>query len=383
MKNFSLYCAKFLITSYTSILAPLLPLLILQMKLSLTQAGALVSLFSLFNSLLQPLFGWAQDRIGYSLFLCFAPLWVGSFMGATGLAPNFGWLIVFLLLAGTGICAFHPASFTAVGGVGPDRRAVVISFLLFAAALGFVLGPSLISLFVSRFGMEKLYLISLPGIAATFLLYKTILPKRNEAPREMGRALYPAKTILTPILPFFAFVLMISITAMNLYSFVPIFFREKGISVGMIGFFLSAFALGCAIGPLLGSLMARRCGRLKTLVLSVGSSIVLLLIFLPAQGAPICEIFVLLLLGISLMFPFSVLIDMAQEKVPQYLGTVSSLLGGFAWGCGGVLVIFFARVAEAVGVEKVLGGLSLLPLINLGLVFAAPSFRSGKAGNKM
>jgi hypothetical protein len=95
------------------------------------------------------------------------------------------------------------------------------------------------------------------------------------------------------------------------------------------------------------------------------------------------EIIVLLLLGISLMFPFSVLIDMAQERVPQYLSTVSSLLGGFTWGCGGVLVIIFARIAEAVGIEKVIGGLILLPLINLGLVFAAPSFRSGKTGNRM
>jgi FSR family fosmidomycin resistance protein-like MFS transporter len=175
---------------------------------------------------------------------------------------------------------------------------------------------------------------------------------------------------------------MISITAMNLYSFVPIFFREKGISVGMIGVFLSAFALGCAIGPLLGSLMAGRFGRLKTLVFSAASSIVFLLVFLPVQNAPIVEVLVLLLLGIALMLPFSVLIDMAQERVPQYLGTVSSLLGGFAWGCGGVLVIIFARVAEAVGVEKVMGGLSLLPLINLGLVLTAPSFRSAKAANK-
>jgi fucose permease len=164
---------------------------------------------------------------------------------------------------------------------------------------------------------------------------------------------------------------------------VPIFFREKGASVETIGFFLSAFALGCAIGPLLGSLMARRFGRLRTLVFSAASSIVFLLILLPAQSAPMGEILVLLLLGIALMFPFSVLIDMAQERVPQYLGTASSLLGGFAWGCGGVLVIFFATVAEAVGIEKVIAGLSLLPVINFGLVLVAPSFRSGKTGTRI
>ena len=183
VENFSLYCAKFLITSYTSILAPLLPLLISQRKLSLTQAGALVSLFSLFNSLPQPLFGWAQDRIGHSLFLCFAPLWVGLFMGVTGLAPNFAWLIVFLLLAGMGICAFHPASFTAVGGVGPDRRAVVISLLLFAAALGYWLGFGLAEwaargIFHSSLPWRWDVLASVVGVNLAVALIATAIPIR-------------------------------------------------------------------------------------------------------------------------------------------------------------------------------------------------------------
>jgi len=57
--------------------------------------------------------------------------------------------------------------------------------------------------------------------------------------------------------------------------------------------------------------------------------------------------------------PFSILIGMAQEKAPQYVGTVSSFLGGFVWGCGGVLVIFFARIAELTSIEWLLGGLVL------------------------
>jgi len=65
MANLTLYAAKCLITSYTSILAPLLPLIMQQMKLSLTQAGALISLFSLFNSLFQPVCGLVQDRFRF------------------------------------------------------------------------------------------------------------------------------------------------------------------------------------------------------------------------------------------------------------------------------------------------------------------------------
>lgn len=374
--NLSLYAAKFLITSYTSILAPLLPVLMANLQFSLTQAGVLVSVFSLFNSLLQPLFGWIQDRIGYHVFLCAGPLWAGLCMGALGAAPNFGSLVLLLLLGGLGICAFHPASFAAVGGIGPERRAIVISFLLLAASLGFVVGPVLISLYVSAAGMEHLLFIAVPGILTSLVLCR-IIPRSGPSVRGKEKPLRAFTSAAALIAPLFLFVLCISITAMNLYSFVPIMLREKGAAVSVTGFFLSAFAMGCALGPLSGSLLARRFGRSKVIVLSTVLSIAFLLVFLKARSATPGQMTSFFLLGLFLMGPFSILMDMAQERAPRYLSTVSSLLGGFAWGCGGVLVIFFAMIGEVWGIENVIGGLLLFLLINLGLAFKAPALRSG------
>ena len=375
MRNFSLYFAKFMITSYTSILSPLLPVLMLDMKLSLTQAGGLVSFFSLFNSILQPLFGWVEDRWGYYRFLCLAPLWVGLFLGALGFAPDFGSLALFLLLAGIGICAFHPASFAAVKSISPNDRSLIISLLLLAASLGFVAGPSLVTLFVSRFGLENLYLISMPGILATFALFK-IIPKTRGNLREKGGGFdYPLAKIIAPIFPFFLFVFAVSITAMNLYSFVPIFLRQRGASVGMAGFYLSLFSLGCAVGPLAGSLFAKRAGRFRVMALSCILSVSSLLLFLSVQPASIGQMIAFLFLGLFLMFPVSILIGMAQERATQYVGTVSSFLGGFVWGCGGGLVIGFAKIAELMSIEWLLGGLVVFPLFSLALVLTAPSLR--------
>jgi MFS family permease len=376
--NLTLYFAKCLITSYTSILAPLLPMIMLEMKLSLTQAGALISLFSLFNSLLQPLFGWAQDRLGYFFFLCFTPLWVGVFMGSAGIAPNYEWLVIFLFCAGMGICVFHPASFAAVGSASPDRRAIAISYLMFASSLGFVVGPALISLFVARFGIGNLLFIALPGVIATMALLAFVPRHSSGDLMKPKRDLNPYKAIFSPIFPLFLSALAISMTAMNLYSLVPILFRQEGLSLEMIGFFLSAFALGCAIGPMLGSLAARRFGRAKMNIWSAIFSVVFLLLFVSAQNATALKMIYFLFLGMALLSPISVLIDMAQEKAPQFISTVSSLLGGFAWGCGGILVIVFAKLAESIGIEMVVDSLIIFPLINLGLVFTS-SFRSGKA----
>jgi MFS transporter, FSR family, fosmidomycin resistance protein len=374
VRNVALYFAKFLITSYTSILPPLLPVMMREMNLSLTQAGGLVSFFSLFNSILQPLLGWVEDRLGYHRFLCLAPLWVGLFLGALGFAVDFGSLAIFLFLAGIGICAFHPASFAAVKGFSPENRPVIISFLLMAASLGFVAGPSLVTLCIDQFGMGRLYLISIPGLLATVALF-AIIPQSRDRRHPAKGFDYPVAKIIGPIFPFFLFALAVSITAMNLYSFVPIYLKQKGASVGAAGLFLSVFSLGCALGPLAGSLAAKRIGSPRVMALSALLSAPSLLLFIGVQPAGTLQAVIFFFLGLFLMLPFSILIGMAQERVPQYVGTVSSFLGGFVWGCGGVLVILFAGLAERIGIEWLLGGLVLFPLFSLALVLTAPALR--------
>jgi len=375
VKNGSLYFVKFLITSYTSILPALLPVFMQDMKLTIIEAGALVSVFSLFNSLPQPFFGWIEDRLGYYYFLCLSPLAVGACMGGLGFAPDYATLIVLLLLAGVGICAFHPASFAAVKAPRPGAMPTVISYLLLATSMGFVAGPAAVSLYVSRFGLSRLYLIAVPGVLAAVALFAVLPKSESAAYREAEGFRYPLAKIVGPIFPLFLFALAVSITAMNLYSFVPIYLRQCGASVGATGLFLSAFSLGCALGPLAGSLAAGKIGRLPVLALSSLMSVACLALFNLAPPAGVVQMTVFAFLGLFLMLPFSILIAMAQERAPGYTGTVSSFLGGFVWGLGGMLVVVFAKIAELTNIEWLLGGLVLFPLFSLALVLAVPSFR--------
>jgi FSR family fosmidomycin resistance protein-like MFS transporter len=369
-----LYFAKFLITGYTSILPPLLPALMLDTGLTLTQAGGLVSFFSLFNSVLQPVFGWLEDRVGYRRFLCLTPVWVGVWMGALGFAAGFGALAFLLLMAGLGICAFHPASFAAVKAGESAHRATIISLLLMAASLGFVAGPALVTAFIARFGLERLYALAIPGALATAVLLRAV--PRSPQERKPGKRFdYPVAKIIGPIFPFFLFALAVSITAMNLYSFVPIYLRRQGAPVELAGVFLSVFSLGCALGPLAGSHAARRMGAYRVTPASALLSALALLLFVRMPAAGVGQAAVLGCLGFFLMLPFSLLIGSAQERVPEYVGTVSSFLGGFVWGCGGVLVIVFARVGEALTVEGLLTGLVVFPLIGLAVALGAPALR--------
>ena len=368
MGNTFVYFSKFLIALDTSILAPLLPLLMLKMQLSLTLSGSLISIFSLFNSLLQPLFGWMEDRIGYRLFLVFAPLWVGIFIGAIGISPSYGWLVLSLILVGIGICSFHPASFAYAGRTNSNQRAIVISFLIMADALGFIIGPIAVTSFVSVFGIKKLYLWVVPSIIITIASWKMISLKGSSKTIEPLHDFRQFREIIIPLIPLFIFTLSIAIVSMNLFSLTPFLLKGTGIPITVVGFFLSAFAFGSALGPIIGSLLAKKMGKLRVIRLSMTLSICFLPIFLLSQRLVI-QVCFFFLSGLGLMGPFSIMIDMAQEMFPKYLSMTSTFLSGFTWGVGGLLVVLTAKIAETLGVKNALIGMTVFPVINLFLAY--------------
>ncbi|MEK7316274.1 MAG: MFS transporter, partial [Candidatus Eisenbacteria bacterium] len=96
------------IDSYSSFFAPLLPLLVAKLGLSLTMVGTLVALSSISSSFSQPLFGLPSDRMRRPWFVALGPLTAAIFMSALGLAPSYGVLVALLMLAGLGVAAFHP-----------------------------------------------------------------------------------------------------------------------------------------------------------------------------------------------------------------------------------------------------------------------------------
>jgi hypothetical protein len=74
------------------------------------------------------------------------------------------------------------------------------------------------------------------------------------------------------------------------------------------------------------------------------------------------------------MSPYAILIQMAQERAPEHLGTSSALVGGFVWGSGGILVAGMGKIAEFIGIGNVLSALAIFPLLGLtafllGLIF--------------
>ncbi|MBN2467680.1 MAG: MFS transporter [Deltaproteobacteria bacterium] len=374
MQNAAIYCARFLISLYTGLLPPLLPLFMKNLDLSLALTGSLVSVFSLFTSLLQPVFGWIADRIGYKVFIEWSPLWVGASIGMLGFCDSYGLLALCLSVAGLGISAFHPAVFGYIGSLPSRNNSHAISLLLLWGSLGFVAGPLAVSLFTDFAGIGKSWFLLLPGAAITLALLRSLAAKRETITGHSDYTVSGMVQTIQSIRALFMFATCITIITMNLFCFTPIVWSTQGYSVVVIGTLLSVFTLGCAAGPVMGARLAEIIGEKKVILLATVLSLILLPCFVHVQQVEVKGA-VFFFLGVALMFPYSIIIDFGQQHAPQHRALVSSLLGGFAWGVGGLVILVTGPAAEILGVNRILDGLGVFLLINVVLIWFCSGFR--------
>jgi FSR family fosmidomycin resistance protein-like MFS transporter len=82
---------------------------------------------------------------------------------------------------------------------------------------------------------------------------------------------------------------------------------------------------------------------------------------------------VLALGGLFLQSTLPVNVTFGQALAPVSAATVSSLMMGFAWGTGGLSVPFVGMIADRVGIEHTLIGVSVIPLLAAACALLLPS----------
>ena len=92
--------------TYTAFLPSLLPIFIENLSLSNTRAGLLTVLLQ-GPSLLQPFIGHMADRVGLRLLFILAPAVSAVLMSLLGVAPAYGFVAIFLVMAGLSSASIH------------------------------------------------------------------------------------------------------------------------------------------------------------------------------------------------------------------------------------------------------------------------------------
>jgi FSR family fosmidomycin resistance protein-like MFS transporter len=361
----------FLNDCYSSFFAPILPLLIEKLSLSLAVAGGLAAIPSVTSSIFQPLYGMASDRIRGRGFILLGPLVSIASMGLIGLAPSALWLGILLLLAGIGGAAFHPQAVAAAGAVSGRRKGLGISIFIFGGSLGFALGPLVIIGAVQFLGLHHSYYIMLPGMLSMVPLALYLRVPSGTTDRKQMLSLTAAfHGIHTPMALLFSIAVVREFTRLAVVTFLPIFLAMQGRSLMAGGITLALFSLAGALGGMVGGSLSDRWGRKGVILISGLLCVPLLHGIFHTQGA--LSLLFLVLAAATLSGANSVVIAFAQELVPSRAGTASSLVMGLGWGVAGVALIGFGQLAEVISVPRALDIAVTLPLLGVVCAMALP-----------
>jgi MFS transporter, FSR family, fosmidomycin resistance protein len=359
-----LFFGHLLNDGYSSFFAPLLPLLIVRLDLSLTLAGALGTVLILINSLAQPGLGHLLDRTQRPFLVILGPLLTIVAMSLIGRVGSFEALVGVLVVAGIGTALFHPAAASLVAANGGKKRGLVMAFFSSGGTLGNAVVPLLIVTYVGAVGIERTPWLIVPGLVALGGLAMTLrralprLPARSRATRGPFR-------IPRPLVLLWVVIVLRSMTATSFSNFLAVIVTRQGGSTFMGGAALSAYLFCGALGGFLAGNLSDRVGRRVVIAGTLALAPPFLLLFL--HGPAVLAVPSVAAAGLFLLSSTPVGVVAAQELVPGQVGLVSGLVMGLAWGVGGLILTPVGWLAERFGLATVMSVVALLPLVAAGL----------------
>jgi FSR family fosmidomycin resistance protein-like MFS transporter len=360
------------------VLPAILPFLVEEYDLSYTLAAALMLASALSSSLVQPLFGLWSDRRG-AVWLLPAGVAVGGVgMALAALASSYGLVLLFVVVSGLGIAAYHPEGSKFAAYASGARRATGMSVFSIGGNLGYALGVIVTTSIVVALGVSGAALVALPTLAVAaallvltpFLL--TFVPGGRRGRKEggVGEDRPGAMALLLGV------VAVRSLAWFGLITFVPLWEVSIGNSKEYGNLLLSMTLLAGAIGTLVAGPAADRFGRRPVLLVSNVLIVPCIAVFIARGG--VVGAACLALTGALVVGTFGVTMVMSQEYLPRHMATASGLSIGASIGLGGIAAVMLGALADSIDLRTALWVCALAPLAGVVLTLLLPPTRAGR-----
>ncbi|MCH9050606.1 MAG: MFS transporter [Proteobacteria bacterium] len=265
----------FLSHFYLLTLPPLFFILKSEFAVSYAALGAILTVSFAISAVAQVPMGFLVDRIGARIVLTTGLVIMAVCIGLIGFAATYWQILILFTLAGIGHSVFHPADYAILNAsIEPSRMGRAFSIHTFSGHLGSALAPATVIFIATAWNWRAaLFIAGAMGLIATVVLASQwnslrddIVPaKKPEAetpasgPRPKdGMALLFSK----PILLFFLFFLMTSMTASGVHAFLVVALIElHDMPLGLASATLTGYLIASAAGILLGGVFADRTTR--------------------------------------------------------------------------------------------------------------------------
>ncbi len=278
-------CMHFLHDIYTSFFAPILPLIIERLGLSLLQAGSLKVCMEI-PSLANPFLGaFADQRRIKRLLLVITPGLTATLMSLIGVVSGYLPLAILLMAAGLSQAAFHVSAPVILSNHAGEKVGRGMSFFMLGGELARTLGPLIAVWSISAMGTQGIWRLMFAGWAASAILAWRIglRDERTNSAKTTGISamLQEMKLIIGGVL---GILFCRAFMAGAITTYLPTFLYKEGHSLWAAGISLAVFEGAGALGVLISGTLSDRLGRRQVLAAAVGVAPFMLLAMLYARG---------------------------------------------------------------------------------------------------
>jgi FSR family fosmidomycin resistance protein-like MFS transporter len=356
--------------TYSSFLAPILPLLIDKFSLSYSLAG-LLGMLQRLPSLMSPFVGLLADKITMRYLVIFMPAVTAICMSLLGIAPVYPVLAILLFVMGVSSALYHVPSPVMVRTLSGKELGKGMSYYMFGGEIARTLGPLIILGAVSLWGLEGTYRLIPFGVVASLLLYFRL--KNIALSPNYGRAesMLGIRETFIHHLPLFMILIGItffrSVMTTALTTFLPTYLKLKGESLWMGGIFLSILSLSGAAGTLFWGGFSDRIGRKKALHMITFSAPVLMFGFVNIHGW--AAIPVLIMLGFVLLGFTPILLALVQDRAIERPAFLNGIFMMISFGDEALAMILTGALGDWIGLETTFQLSGLLALGAIPFVY--------------
>ena len=340
--------------TFSSFLAPILPLLIEKLGMSLAMS-AFLDIARKLPSLLNPFFGLLAERSDARYFVILSPALTAFSMSLLGVSPSYIFLIVLLIISGISSTLFHIPSPGIIKASSGNKLGRGMSFYMIGGELARTIGPLLITAAVSLWGLEGTWRLMPFGFLASAILYyrlkdftfkQTTFRKKD----QKGDAISEVKRFLPLFGVMGGFMLLQSAMKMATTLYLAVYLTQHGFSLWSASIAISVLQFFGVIGTFLSGNISDKIGRQKTLVIMSSAAAITMTLFIFSSS--VYGVFTLLgLLGIFMFANGPIMLSIIHEvdtNMPTFINSVYMTIN---FSISSIVVICMGFFGDTLGLD--------------------------------
>lgn len=343
--------SHFIHDTYTSFLAPLLPLIIEKLSLTLSQAGLLSTVMQI-PALFNPFIGLFADNKGLARWLVIlSPTLTAIPMCLLLQASSYTLLMVLVFMAGISVALYHVPSPVLVARYSGNKKGRGMSLFMTGGEASRAVGPILAVAAVSFLGADHFYMLMSFAVLTSILLYFTLEKETEKTTvKKKGSLSCIIREIKHVLIPISGMIAARSFMHASMGIFLTVYVEKKTGSLWMGGAALTLFEAFGVIGVLSCGTISDWIGRQKVLFYLLIMAPIATIAFILTSGT--LQIIFMAVTGFTILATTPVMLAVIQENAGANPSAANGLFMMISFALRSAAVYLAGVAGDIAGLEN-------------------------------